>query len=287
MSDVMITKLALEWLAAERAARANQQPGEVYVEPRAGDDEMPIAIDRVYQVLAGEIRWSSATAGDRHIWRGRFRDVEKFDRWWRTANLGPDPDPPTIQPTTRDEIEDRYNQTTPKPPRRLAQHPGPPIKQTKSSRRRWYVNAYDTAVVSASPFDAPGRSFAVLNRNSPVTVLFGGANCGLFRLCNLNRGYDLGFGDVAFYVDTMYATATSLRGLVDIADCVVAQFGVGDMPVTQNLPLRELVMGIPIRRVVPTRGKFFVKLELLVPKDVPIATFEVSVHLEGVAVSDD
>lgn len=284
MNDVLMAKLALAWLTAERAARGEKPPTSQH------DDELVVAADRVFQVLSGDVRWSQASPGDKAIWRGRFRDVEKFDRWWRAARPSEElPDPPQIEPTPEDRgDDDPYNQTTPRPPQRSRE----PIKQrgqrVRSTRERWYANIYDTIQISDQPIGRPSMSAHHLNRKRLFlerASLWGNANIGDIRYTNVQMSQQFG-QDIHFYADTLYASATSLAGLVHIADHVHVQFGVGNSPVCDVLPLRELVMGVPLRRLIATRQNFWATV-VLHPPDDEIPTLEVAIHLEGVQVRGD
>lgn len=260
MSDALIVRLALEWLGAERKARGDTRPISKM------DDEYAIAADRVYQVLAGDVRWSDASPGDKHIWRSRFRDVERFDRWWRAGLLASNT-PSSVEDPDED---DRYNQTTPKP-RRGERKPSA-VKQSRV--RREYTNLFDTAIFGREPYH---RAFTI--------NMFTNANVGTFRLSNMQTAGVL-HGDQEFYLDTVYCVPNNMGRFMTICDVVFATLAIGNRQMWR-LHLRELFSGIPVRQTIPPAQTFGVQLELApfaVPDDFKIPAFECSVHLEGVMV---
>lgn len=64
-----LRQLALRWLMNE--------PGVWQKLRHATDaDRLAIAMPRVLAVVAGEVKWSEASPGDREIWKGRARNVD-------------------------------------------------------------------------------------------------------------------------------------------------------------------------------------------------------------------
>lgn len=265
MSDDIIAVMALQWITAEREAR-----GEDSTLGTTSDD-IAIASDHVYNVLAGNVRWSDAGPGDRAIWRGRFRDVEKFDRWWASRSPARASDVTPVD--TRDFSDDPYNQQSPQP-RRAARQPS--VAVPKRHRDRMYANYYDTVVFSdrriePGDLDCPGRA-----------RVFGPVHIGMPRLCNLvvpGRIQD------EFWIDTMYCrTTASVWQLAEIADHVTVALQL-HKTIHPTVHLRELVMGIPVKQLLPPQTNF----ELHVwrhsfPRKIP--SIEVSFHLEGILIRD-
>jgi len=279
MSNFLVARLALEWLSAERAVRGEAAPTK-------HDDDLPMAADRVYQVLSGDVRWSHASPGDKHIWRSRFRDVEKFDRWWRQAEPSSELPPPPADTVNVD--DNPYNQQTPRPRgRRPVQ---PPVRQ---ARRREYVNIYDTVQICHDPTLGLGRSYLEISSRSATARLFGAANVGSYRLCNLPVPGQVASADAQptwFYADTMYATATSVNGLVQMSDFLLVTLILAGKVRGSMLPVRELVMGVPVRTLVDPGTNIEVFIERHCPQSgsafapFVIPSFELSIHLEGVAI---
>ncbi len=266
----LVAKLALEWLRAEHAARrAKGEEIASFIPPAEDDDEDPdlmVAADRVYAICAGDVRWSNCSPGDKAIWRGRMRDVEKFEQLWRT-----DPGPRRL-------VEARIADEEAADRRAQANYPGPQgrmptapdlaaVDDARAPRgqgnrrllgdgvrnRRWW-NWYDTI-----------RCRRTMN---PSTYLFGdqstgGGNIGNFFLTNLQVARRLA-SDETVVITSFYASVSSLDGLRWGADNVIVQWTMGEMPAGPPMFLRDLFMGIvPLRPiVVPVRQTFYPRVDV-------------------------
>ncbi len=249
--DPLTMQLVIGWIEAEKEA-GNFAGLEV-------TDLTPMAIDRVRLVLGGEVRWSETTPGDRAIWKGRARDVAKFDRRWRNRDKDAD------QLTTEERNIARRN------------------RRTGATSDRRYLNVWDTVLVEDGD---GGPGFTTYTGGSPVQSLrlFGNANVGRLDLTNLQVGSMIA-GDSPAYIATMYASATDWDGLVGIADRCFVTLVIGSRPMVQA-PLRELVHGVPVRQTIPPRQDFNVQLDMFVKHGLPrrrFDPFELVIHLEGVS----
>ncbi len=96
---MVIRQAARRWYAAECAADPklpqNLTDGDLYA----------LAVPRVRQLFAGEVRWSETSPGDKAIWRGRPRDVEHTPQWlsscWENVYDTIDLSPNTVNVHTR------------------------------------------------------------------------------------------------------------------------------------------------------------------------------------------
>ncbi len=249
--DPMTMTLVNGWLEDEREAGSLDGLDESQL--------VDIALDRVRMVIGGEVRWSEATPGDKAIWRGRARDVTRFDRRWRAHEGHHDP---LGDGARTGGIAGRRDQ-----------------RQVERAERRFHV-FWDTTAVNEDGFYSPWQGPESPGMNS--LRLFGNANVGNLRLTNMQVAGQMP-GDQSFYVAEMYATATDFDGLVAIADRAFATFIMGMQPQTQ-VALRELVHGVPVRLVIPTRQNFSVLLDLFTSPVIKrrFDPFELSIHLEGI-----
>lgn len=278
LDSPLIAKLALEWLRAEHAARV-AETGENFV---PSEDELAIAQDRVFQVCMGEVRWSECGPGDKAIWKGRMRDVERFEQMWRTS-------PRLVK--NRDELDaaDEREEA-----RRRLNYPGPQGRgvrtpfdqaledQSRSRRRvvRRHAVWYDTV-----GFQRTG------NRIS--TRLFGNENIGNFFLTNLQVPGRLASDQTAIIL-SFSVSVSSMAALRWAADHVAITFIMGEMP---NGPgpmfVRDLFMGIPLLQpiTVPVRQTVSAQVNvcgLTADAGLPdgIDPFTLTFHMEGLSTWD-
>jgi hypothetical protein len=249
--DPITMQMVLAWIEAEQLA-GNFADKKV-------EDITPIALDAVGRVLGGEVKWSEATAGDRAIWRGRARDVARFDRHWRPRQI----------------VEEEQGGGIAAARERRRRH--------QSERR--YANVYDTVLVVQNAdgevnFSNPWGT----NIDSYSSRLFGNTNIGHMRLTNMQipGGFP---SDVSFWIAEAYATATDFDGLVAVANDIVVTLVVGSKPITA-MPLREFVHAVPVRLTLPPRQDFYVNLDRYHNRHLSgrrhFDPFELSIHLEGV-----
>lgn len=248
LDSPLIAKLALEWLRAEHAAQV-AETGENFI---PSDDEIAIAQDRVYQVCMGEVRWSECGPGDKAIWKGRMRDVARFEQMWRTS-------------------------------RRVDKH----IEESAGSdgihRRRFYQRRhavwYDTMA-----FLATG--------NAVSTRLFGNTNIGDHFLTNLQVPWTLAPREQTSTILSFSVSVSSMTALRWAADHVMFTFIMGCMPQSPGpLFVRDLFMGVPLLRpiVVPPRQTMSVQVDVrglaqgALPGALPdgIDPFTLTFHIEG------
>jgi hypothetical protein len=308
-----ITKLALQWLTAERKATAEfgeMVASDAEFDQRAGDaarardaangtpassDEMAIAVDRVYHVLRGEVRWSETSPGDKAVWRGRIHDAERFESAWRgmLADLdepidAPGPivenQPPQFPnmlnyPTAGGRQAGVYEEdgvVVPRPP--PVRTGGPRLVGYRT--RRWW-NYYDTVTFRASGPPTPRRLFERENIGNPF-------------LCNMQVPGMIGEPDAMFAALAFYVHATDMDGLRWAADHVQFTFGMGDMPQTPPMFVRDLFVGIQLRRpiTVPIRQHFWATCDWNDRHDHRIALreleeFQISFHIDGMITREE
>lgn len=289
MDNVLIARLALEWLAAERSAsvedtltiaedaKIDQRPeyvelvrraqfhGEVYTPAKGRTDfEICFAVDRVMRVLAGEIRWSETSAGDRAIWKLRFRDVTHFLRW---RDRGGE--------IHGEEIKKQIDQLTPTPDPTSQEAPYRVSPRVQTTEQLWWYY-YDTATLDEKSADAErGVSFR----------LFTHKNVGNFFRSNLQVAGQVG-ADSRFIVTSMWMTISNLDALGWFGDNVRAAFVVGDKAMTPTMSGKDLFMGVPFTAPyarplsIPSRQAFTVQVHLrdMPPRDIP---FDMTFYFAG------
>jgi len=306
-----IARIALDWFTAERKALATEirsiardakidgrlaESEKIELEADAGGgaptpDELMIATDRVYQVLRGEVRWSEASPGDRAVWRGRMRDIEKFESWWRQTIHDDDAamvspiDEAELPPVPRRRQDRSQLQNYPtRAGRQGGVYEGDAVQQwpvpQRSPRlrgyreRRWW-NFYDTARFE------PERPWHASE------WLFGNKNVGDRFLTNLDVagqfGHDTSFVILAFYVDI-----SDLDALRWVASNTMFQFFIGARPETPCMFVRDLFMGIPLRRplIIPPRQNFSCRLDYKERPPADLGPFDLVFHVDGLLTTD-
>lgn len=249
MSNInpIFAQLALDWLDAERVANPDAWPA---VPQR---DHMTIAIDRVYQVISGNVLLREATPGDKAIWKSRIEDITAFARTWRRTGT-------PIKPE-RQENYDPYNQVTPRTRRR-------PRERSKV----WW-NYYDTARIDQNGVDGEG-----LSQN-----LFSNRNIGKPFLTNLQVPGQMGEGS-SFEVCSFYVAISSIDALQWAGDRILFTFQVGaSMRYMPPMFMRDLFRGVVLPKTftIPERQNFAANVSLRerYPSDMP--PFDVTFHFEG------
>lgn len=282
--NTTIAKMALEWLRAEHnTARAK---GDLDYDFDATKDDIEIASDRVYQVMAGEVRWSEAGPGDKAIWRGRMRDVERFEQLWRTSGA---PKQNAAQAVAQQEAaEANYPRAgTNEYERRGAggnrRGEGNRMLRMDQSHNRMWSNWYDTIKLSREE-QGPHRLFG--SRGGLASDIR--SRIGNNFLTNILVPGFLA-SDMTCVVVAYYVSLTSLDALRWAADNVIAMVGMGDKPQHGGpMFVRDLFMGmVPLRPlIVPIRQHVWVNIEQrgLVPED--IEPFELAFHMEGLVTRD-
>jgi hypothetical protein len=279
----LFAQLALAWLRAERVAHPEEWP----VDGRPTKDDITVAVDRVYQVLSGEVKRSEASAGDLAIWKSRVNEVPLFIKAWRKDGR------PT--PTSQDggvsnndellalarlpsgELLDPMNQTTPAPRRRQGQGP-----QLQGYRERTWWNFYDTwEDIGGNGPDSKQRSMR----------LFGNRNIGQQFLTNLQVSGQMP-GDQTFIIFGVHVSISSVEALAWAADNVGCQLVIGSRQALPFMHVRDLFQGVelvtPKARplVIPVRQSFQVQVDLRreVPPD--LEPFDLTYHMEGLLTRD-
>lgn len=281
LDNPLIARLALDWLRAEHLARvAKGEAADTFV---ADPDELSVASDRVYQICSGEVRWSDCGPGDKAVWRGRLRDVEKFEQLWRS-----DPTPQrNLQELTADAERRRNN------PNLLPNYPGPGDRnqpfnvggdfaadrprtgpQLHGYRQRNWHNWFDTVTVD--------RQVNTYYR------LFGNENVGNPWKTSLQVAGQLG-SDSTGVILSWYASITTMNALRWAADNVQAQMVIGDRPQGAPTFFRDLFVGIALLRpwIIPIRQN--VSMQITCRKIEEVATlepFEMTFHLDGLLTTD-
>lgn len=300
----LTARLALEWIAAERSAAARHEisvardaaydqraADAVYIAARAMEqppttpEELAMASERVQLVLAGEVRWSEASPGDRAIWAGRFRDVEKYLRWQRRdENIdAPDeedmripevPPPPPPIPRTANVLGGTPAPDLSTNPNYRANFGGPRSgPRLHGYRERLWWNYYDTLTID--------------EHTRERTNMFGPVNIGMFHRSNMLVPNQLG-SDSTFVVLGMWASISSMKAMSWFADHVRVQFIVGNKPATPYVFGRDLFMGIPFmppygRPIIVLVRQAFRVIAEIDPLPVPAGlVFDMTVHLDGV-----
>lgn len=301
--NTLLAKLALEWVAAERSAAARQELSiasdalalgrtedaqkiteSAGKQPPPNAEELAIASDHVHRVLAGEVRWSEATPGDKAIWKLRFRDVEKYLRWSRRDEniendevehvplpvITPPPEPP---PRTANVLA---GTNAPDLTPGSSGYRGRRGPRLEGVRERLYWNYYDTLTI---------------DETAPLTThLFGNTNVGSFWRSNIMVGGQFP-GDQTFVINGYWATISDMSAMGWFADNVLAQIIVGSRPASPPTFGRDLFMGVPLMPpygrpyVVPIRQSYAVRVDL---KDKPPAgmAFDMTFHLDGLGTRD-
>jgi hypothetical protein len=302
--NTLMARLALEWVSAERSdsarevlsiasdaaelgrdADAKTIIANAQRQPPPTAEELAIASDHVHRVLAGEIRWSEASAGDKAIWKLRFRDVEKYLRWTRKdENIAPSDDP-EWRPVNEFEPDDvPASARPPIPPipqtaNVLAGTPAPPPRRGPrlvGVRERLWWNYYDTLTIDEN---------VLLH-----TRLFNNTNIGQFWRTNIMVG-GMFPGDTTFVIHGYWATISEMSALGWFADNVMTQIVVGDRPASPQTFGRDLIMGVPLMPpygrpyIVPVRQSYSVIVDL---KERPPSgmRFDMTFHLDGLGTRD-
>jgi hypothetical protein len=249
----LFAQLALDWLDAERHADPERWPNAM---PKR--DDMTVAIDRVYQVITGNVLWSEASPGDKAIWKSRVEDIPTFARSWNRTGK-----PKKGGDRTVPGADDPYNQVTPRQRRPRQEAP----------RYQVWWNYYDTLRVSQS---------------SP-TRLFRDAKIGNPFLTNLQVAGQIA-RDSWFAIHRMYVAISSLEALHGAADRVLFRVNINQVP-GPHLFLRDLFRGIDLTEkptVVQARMSFEVLVELRGDRRDPgwqwgtADPFDLTFHVEGI-----
>jgi hypothetical protein len=262
----LFAQLALDWLQAEVA----HNPAE-WKDRLLDKGAMSVAVDRVYQVLAGEVKWSEASPGDKAIWKSRVEDVPLFLRTWHRNGRA-------VPIATNEAMDDLLA---------LARLPGEPgdglpppeaFENPGSYRERTWWNYYDT-----------WESVGVVTQTRPskhTAKLFDNTNVGQRFLTNLQTGHQFPHDDT-FVMLCVYATVSTIEALHWGASRIRVEFLIGDRQCLPDLFLRDLFRGVelvtPTKRplIIPVRQRFgaTVHLKESPPNDHP--PFDLTFHFEG------
>lgn len=283
MND-LIAKLALEWLRAEKLAVEGTDDADTLAK---NHDAIAIATDRVYRILAGEMKWSETGAGDKAIWRGRFRDVERFEAAWKVKDdqAAHDEAPQPVRPTpSRPGYVPNYPSPLPtfNPPsstvraRRDIERAQHRLAADRTERRWW--NWYDTLQFGAHH----GRAFIQASQR-----MFNNTNYGNWTLCNLEIPGQLAPDNEA-RMHGCYVSSTSLEGLLLFSQ---ARFhiSVGEHPATPPMFVRDLVMGVVFRVPIkiPRRQNMHVTFETqpsVIDRAYELEPFDLTFHIDGIKI---
>jgi len=284
LDSPLISKLALEWCRAEHLARVARGDDTGGFVPH--DEELAIASDRVFQVCMGEVRWSDCGPGDKAIWKGRMRDVERFEQMWRES-----PRPRENVAAHMDAEDERAERDRMNYPGAGGRGPQTPAEAEEARRprgqgnrrlgigprlvgahqRQWF-NWYDTLEVKRS-----GNSYRLFNNK----------NVGQLFLCNLDMPGTLAH-DSTVVITSLYVSISSMAALRWAADNIQVQWIVGDKPATPRMFVRDLFMGIPLLRpiVVPIRQNVGVNVDLRSAPPDDVELFDLTVHADGLITRD-
>lgn len=274
----LFAQLALDWLRAEKEHDWKDRP--------INRGEITVAIDRVYQVITGDIAWRDASPGDKAIWKSRIAEVPMFERAWRRDgkpkphSVGADPDNAfaeliRLARTTngRPFDDDPMNQVTPR--RRQSGR----LEQGRSYR--WW-HYYDTwpDCTKASALEG-GATQLVRN-------LFGNANVGMRFLTNVEHG---GLNlEHRFVITCVSATLSSIEALAWASDRIRVAFEIGGRPAIPEIFVRDLFRGVELasakRRpiILVPRQNLNVHVFVKEPPPADLPPFDLVVDVEGMLV---
>lgn len=281
----LFAQLAIDWIEAERKANPTEWP----VSGRPTKDEMSVAVDRIYQVMSGEVKWSEASPGDKAVWKSRVENIAMFERSWRKDGTSIKRKPGDGVASEMDELMglarppdgetiDPYNQVAPRPPARRGQTGGPRLEGV---RERLWWNFYDTL---------PG-----IDHTTPQTErLFGvamGPRIGRIFLTNMYQAGQLP-GDQTFIILGLYISISSLEALHWAADRVGVTFVIGDRPQLPFLFVRDLFRGVPLVTpkarplIIPVRQSFGATVDFKEKPPQGMDPFDLTLHIEGLQTRD-
>lgn len=279
----MFAQLALDWLRAEKEHNPDDWENRPF-----DRGAITVAIDRVYQVITGDIAWRDASPGDRAIWKSRIADVPMFERAWRRDGkpkpplVGSDPDNAFAElirlartSQGRPFDDDPMNQVTPR------RRPGSVGRIEQGRSYRWW-HFYDTwpDCTKAEPLSGGGPQL--------VKDLFINANVGMRFLTNLERaGLNL---EQRFVITCVSATLSSIEALAWASDRVRVEFSMGSNPALPPLLVRDLFRGVELasakRRpiILVPRQNLFVRVYVKEPPPADLPPFDLVVDVEGMLV---
>jgi hypothetical protein len=279
----LFAHLALDWLEAERLANPAEWPAERLTQIK---DEMTVAVDRVYEVISGNVKWEDASPGDKAVWKSRVTSVPMFARSWRRNGEARTEDPEKraeVERLLEDPIRVRTSDGI---ARQRAETPrlggGPRLHGVRE--RLWWV-IYDTV-----RFDPSGRSDGNCVRSGSIRM-FGNANIGNVFLTNMQVPGQMP-GDSSFTLNCIYASVSSLEALHWAADNVTVDFIIGERRSMPTLFIRDLFRGVDLLQpgrfplIIPVRQRYSatVTCRKEVPAEIP--PFDMTLHLEGLLTRD-
>ena len=288
----LVAKLALAWVAAERADAGRR--GEPMPEiPK--QDELAIAADRVYAVMSGEVPWSQCSAGDRAIWRGRFRDLHLFEQLWNDDDRAWLLREAQVEGPTRGKRGPRAprapgasGQGALRPNYPSPQYPGGPPANAQPLLGPMGIFGGDQAQ-AARPRDRERVEHRDAVFYDTITAgqiidwthgswrLFGNPHIGHPHLCNLQLGGIIADRDQTAHILGIWIWPTTTEGLLHVANRWRFTVDIGATPVFGPIHARELFQGYAFQRplLVESRQNFSVKIDR--DHDVPVFKSDVPI----------